>query len=444
MSTHELPIAVIGAGPVGLAAAANILVRGGTPVVFEAGEAVAASIREWGHVRMFSPWEFDIDAAARKLLEAADWSMPSLREHPTGAELVARYLEPLAALPAMRQALRLGHNVVGITRRGFDKVKTEGRADAPFVLRVIGPDGVESEHLARAVIDASGTWTRPNPMGAGGFAALGETAARDRIAYGIPDVLGSDRDAYAGQRTAVIGSGHSAINALVDLAALAEQVPGTRVVWVMRKPSPMEAFGGGEADQLPERGALGLRIKALVQAGKLDLATGFRVTRVGRDGGRVVLHGADGRSLPVDRAIVATGFRPDLAILRELRLDLDPALDCPVTLGPMIDPNLHSCGTVRPHGYQELAQPEPGFFIAGMKAYGRAPTFLLATGYEQVRSIVAHLMGDDVAARRVELRLPETGVCKAPAEVTVGAAACCGPAAGKREPAAAGAGCCGS
>ena len=80
-------------------------------------------------------------------------------------------------------------------------------------------------------------------------------------------------------------------------------------------------------------------------------------------------------------------------------------------LAPLIDPNLHSCGTVRPHGEAELRQPEKDFYIVGMKSYGRAPTFLLATGYEQARSVVAALAGDWQAARDVRLNLPETGVC---------------------------------
>jgi len=113
-----------------------------------------------------------------------------------------------------------------------------------------------------------------------------------------------------------------------------------------------------------------------------------------------------------DELIVATGFRPDLSFLRELRIALDPALECPPALAPLIDPNEHSCGTVRPHGARELAQPEAGFYLAGMKSYGRAPTFLMLTGYEQVRSIVADIAGDREAAERVELVLPETGECR--------------------------------
>jgi len=134
-----------------------------------------------------------------------------------------------------------------------------------------------------------------------------------------------------------------------------------------------------------------------------------------------------GRHVVVDELIVATGFRPDMGFLSELRLRLDPAIEAPVALAPLIDPNEHSCGTVRPHGARELAQDEPGLYLAGMKSYGRAPTFLMITGYEQVRSIAADIAGDKEAAERVELELPETGVCTG-GGVEGGAAAsgCCG------------------
>ncbi len=115
--------------------------------------------------------------------------------------------------------------------------------------------------------------------------------------------------------------------------------------------------------------------------------------------------------MTADVVVNATGFRPDLAPLREIRTDLDAVVEAPRLLAPLIDPNVHSCGTVEPHGFRELTHPEHGFFLVGMKSYGRAPTFLLATGYEQVRSIVAWLAGDMASASRVELTLPATGVC---------------------------------
>ncbi|HMQ30721.1 MAG TPA: hypothetical protein PKD53_08320, partial [Chloroflexaceae bacterium] len=229
----------------------------------------------------------------------------------------------------------------------------------------------------------------------------------------------------------VAGSGHSAFNALLDLAALAEEAPGTAITWVVRRGGERMglAYGGGANDALPARGELGQRIHALVDRGVVQLVTGWRTDRVEHTPQGLVVH-AGARALPpVDEIIVTTGLRPDLTPLSELRLGLDPAVEAPTALAPLIDPNLHSCGTVRPHGVDELSHPERGFYIVGMKSYGRAPTFLLLTGYEQARSVTAALAGDWEAARRVELELPETGVCSGPVAAGVGSAAasCCGP-----------------
>lgn len=427
-----LPIIVIGAGPVGLAAAAHLLDRRLEPLVLEAASDIAAHMRDWSHVRLFSPWRYNIDKAARALLEGSGWQAPPLDDLPTGGDLVDRYLHPLAALPALATRLRLNHRVTAISRLGFDKVKTTGRDAAPFILRVTTPEG-EVELQASAVLDASGTWSTPNPVGANGLPALGEIAHADRISYGIPDVLETERQRYAGKRVLVVGCGHSAANALLDLATLARQVPGTSIVWAVRGTDLRRAFGGGEADALQARGALGTALRHLQESGAVELVRGFRVAAVTTDGDRLTVLDQTGRRIEgVDEIIGATGQRPDLVPLRELRLRLDPWLECAEALGSLIDPNLHSCGTVRPHGVRELAHPEAGFFTVGVKSYGRAPTFLMATGYEQVRSIAAFLAGDLEAAYDVQLDLPETGVCstdlQAPAGSTEDEGCCGGPA----------------
>ena len=195
----------------------------------------------------------------------------------------------------------------------------------------------------------------------------------------------------------------------------------TQIVWLLRGDKPEKSFGGGANDKLAARGELGKVFAQLVQAGGVRVETAFRLTHITASGEKLRLGAGSaccGRHVEADELIVATGFRPDLSFLRELRTSLDPALECPPILAPLIDPNLHSCGTVRPHGARELAQPEPGFYFAGMKSYGRAPTFLMMTGYEQVRSIVADIAGDKEAAERVELVLPETGVCSRPVTAT--------------------------
>lgn len=423
-----LPVAVIGAGPVGLAAAAHLVTAGEPVVVLEAADTVAASMLSWGHVRVFSPWKYNIDRVAQQMLEASGWIAPDPEVFPTGREIVEQYLQPLANLPEIRDAIRFDSRVTAITRAGFDKMKTAGREHAPFLLQIESRDGAESTLLARAVIDASGTYEMPNPIGTSGIPAVGERAAAGQIYYGIPDLLGRERSRYAGRRVLVVGSGHSAFNALLDLVTLSEQEPATTMSWAIRRDSPGDMFGGGENDALAARGELGARIEALVEAGTLDLITGFRTRSLAQTPDGVLVSDGEREIGPFDEIIATTGFRPNLVMLGELRLDLDPAVESPTALAPLIDPNVHSCGTVRPHGAVELRHPEADFYIVGMKSYGRAPTFLMMTGYEQVRSVVAALQGDWERARKVELELPETGVCSVSFGVSDAAndVSCCG------------------
>jgi thioredoxin reductase len=435
MTRDSLPVAVIGAGPVGLAAAAHLLERGLPVKAYEAGPTVAAGVRDWGHARLFSPWRYNIDPAARALLRHNGWQEPSADAFPTGSDLYEAYLKPLAETPEMRAIVETGTTVKAISRHGADKVVTKGREAKPFELMVSNAAGGLRRELARAVIDASGTWRTPNPLGAAGITADGEAAHAAKIAYGLPDVLGRYRAVYEGRATLVIGAGHSAANVLIDLVQLAQRDPRTSAIWVARGTNLARVYGGGAADQLPARGELGAHLKDLVDGGKITLVTGFSTSAVRSAGERMVLEGESAGGLrtigPVDRIVVATGQRPDLTLTRELRLELDPWLESAKALGPLIDPNIHSCGSVPPHGHRELSHPEPGFYTVGVKSYGRAPTFLMMTGYEQVRSVAAAITGDMEAANDVRLVLPETGVCTTQfhqAEDTASSGCCGGPA----------------
>ncbi|WFP17540.1 MULTISPECIES: FAD-dependent oxidoreductase [Micrococcales] len=442
-SAHQdLPVVIIGAGPVGLAAAAHVRERGLTPVVLEAGDTVAAAIRTWGHTRLFSPWRYNIDEAARRLLEPNGWQEPDLDALPTGHELVDDYLTPLSA--ALGHVIRTSTRVVAVSRQGIDKTRSQNRDNTPFLVRIAQTDGSYDDVQARSVIDASGTWEQPNPLGRSGLPAPGEAeaAARGLITQPLPAVTDAHRDRFAGRHILVIGAGHSAANTLLDLAELAQDAPETRISWAVRSADVTGVYGGEDRDELAARGALGSRLRALVESGVIDVHTTFTISgfEAAGDQLRVLATGSAGpEELRVDLLVPATGFRPDLSMLAELRLELDPAVEAPRQLGPLIDPEFHSCGSVEPHGESVLSHPEAGFYIVGMKSYGRAPTFLMATGYEQVRSIAAAMAGDRAAADEVHLNLPETGVCStdlggscdAPAEpqlVTIGApaaASCC-------------------
>ncbi|MEU1972014.1 FAD-dependent oxidoreductase [Microbacterium sp. NPDC019599] len=419
-----LPVVIIGAGPIGLAAAANLLERGIDFTVLEAGEGAGASIGLWGHTRLFSPWRHLIDPASRRLLIAAGWSAPADEGRaPTGHELVDEYLVPLARLDAIRARIRFATRVTAVTREGMDRTRTAGREETPFLVRLQSADGTVSELGARAVIDASGTYTSPNPLGASGLEPLGAADVEDLIVHALPDVLGADRARFAGRHTTVVGAGHSAANTLIALARLAEEEPGTRITWLIRNPTAVRVSASPD-DELADRARLGSRLDQLVAVGAIDTVDSFRIARVAAHGDGVRLLGTrrgEPAAHDTDLVVNATGFRPDLTMLREVRLELDDIVESPIRLAPLIDPNVHSCGTVAPHGFAELRHPEPGFFVVGMKSYGRAPTFLLATGYEQVRSVVAWLDGDMPAATQVRLTLPATGVCS----TDLGAGSCC-------------------
>jgi thioredoxin reductase len=441
MNFNELPIAIIGAGPVGLAAAAHLITKGEKFIIFESGNTVGSSILEWGHVRMFSPWEYNIDKKAKDLLDETGWVSPNPDDIPNGKELVHEYLIPLSQLPDLQTSLVLNAKVVGVAKKGLDKLKTTNRDNRPFQIYVEINEETKV-YQAKAVIDASGTWKTPNPMLSNGLWTKAERELKDKIHYGIPNVLGELEARYANKSIMVVGSGHSAINVMLELAQLKEKYFDTKIQWVLRKSHVSAVYGGQERDGLPARGELGIRIKKLVESEMINVITPFYISEVMSVGETLTVKGNSNEEeksfSEIDEIIVCSGFRPDTSFLKEVRINLDSSVESVEALAPLIDPNIHSCGTVRPHGEAELKQPEQGFYIVGMKSYGRAPTFLLATGYEQVRSIVAYITGDLEGAKEVHLELPETGVCSAniisnccipdtPATEPK-ASSCCGPA----------------
>jgi len=414
MQNNNLPIAVIGGGPVGLAAAAHLTLNNIPFIVFEAGQSVGQNMLSWSHVRVFSPWKYNIDKAAKELLEQNNWIVPDEDGLPTGKELVEDYFHPLANLPQIKPNIHLNSKVLSIGRKGLDIMKTWGREDKPFSIKV-EENGNINYYEAKGVIDATGTWNQPNPIGSGGVLAEGEQGLKNHIFYGIPNVKAEHLERYKNKNIVVVGGGHSAINALLDLAEIQKEYPKTQLNWILRKDNMDKVYGGKKDDALEARGALGIKIEQLVNSGKLNVYTPFHILKLIKKEDGIQIIGNLDEELEtingIDEIISNTGSRPNLDMIREVRVDLDSSLESVFDLAELIDPNIHSCGTVRPHGEKELRHPEKDFYIVGSKSYGRAPTFLMATGYEQVRSVVAYLAGDIEASKKVELNLPETGVC---------------------------------
>lgn len=403
------PVAILGAGPVGLAAAAHLSLAGEAFILLEKGSEVAENVKTWQHVRLFSPWQYNVDKAAKQLLLKSGWTMPEEDVLPTGQEIREVYLKPLANLPEIKPYIFFNTTVVGISKKNHDKMKSANRNSAPFVIYT-EQNGETVRIFASAVIDATGTWATSNPVHADNVWTSAEQMLAEKIFYGIPNVIAL-KERYKGKRVAVIGGGHSAINTILEL----DKLEDVEITWVLRKKRVEDAYGGEEKDALAARGELGSRIHTLVDEGKVKVFTPFYIEEVAQTSSGIIIKGEGvigEQQLPaVDEIIANTGSRPDFSFLKEIRLSIDAAVESVEALAPLIDPNEHSCGTVRPHGELELRHPETGFYIVGMKSYGRAPTFLMATGYEQVRSVVAYLTGDLEGARKVELDLPETGVC---------------------------------
>ena len=390
-----MDLAIIGAGPTGLEAAARAARADVRTVLFDAG-AVAAHVDAWGWVRLFSPFELNAGPAGLALLRGQGVRLPAPDALLTGSEFRERYLLPLAAAVRQRVELREAARVLDVARA--DRLKGEAldsaaRGEQPFRL-LVEEDGTEREVLARAVLDCSGTYGRPGWAGPGGAPARGERGTRNEIEYHLPDPLGRQRERYAGRRTLLLGAGHSASTTAIALATLARSVPGTRFTWATRGASdvPLRPI---EDDPLPERAELTRRANAV--AAEPPPASEWR-----SEARLLAVEGTAHEGLDVeleiagtvwrdhfDRIVANVGYEPDDGLYRQLQVHV-----CYASLGPMgVAAALLAAHGTEPSdcllagdalGAETLRNPEPGFFILGAKSFGKNSAFLMRTGYEQV------------------------------------------------------------
>jgi hypothetical protein len=422
-------VAILGAGPIGLEAALAAADAGLPFTLYEAGREVAANLRAWGHVRLFTPWELNVSPRMRRHLaaEAAAGGSPPPPAGdacPTGRELAEQLCDRIAALPRVAPRLRLGTRVLAVGREGLlkdEEIATAERGRRPFRLLLAGGDGRDGrdgrewiEH-ADLVIDATGSWGHPNSLGDGGIPAPGERRLDGEIRRAIPD-LAREAAAWAGRTVLLAGSGASAQTAARDLAELARSAPGTRIVWALRRDEP--GWGSPAGDPLAERARLAASAQELAAgASPAVIATsGVVVESIARTtgdaaappagggsaGGRltVTLRGArdgdgagDGtRQVTVDRILSLTGVVGDHQLYRQLQVHECYATCGPIKLsGALLGAAAGDCLEQTSHGIETLANPEPGFFILGSKSYGRNSSFLLRVGWEQVAEVFSAL-----------------------------------------------------
>ena len=399
MSTSKPHIAILGSGPTGLEAALAASEAGFPFTVYEAAPEVAGNVRAWGHVRLFTPWDLNVSPRMRRHLPDAP---SSATECPTGTELIEKLLAPLAALPFIAPNLRLGTRVVAIGREGLlkhEEIATAERGRRPFRLVVAGPDGRERAESAAIVIDATGTYGNPNHLGNGGIPAPGERAAGSEggaIRRSIPD-LSREAAEWAGKTILLAGAGHSAQAAARDLAALAQNAPGTRVIWALRSTEP--SWGTHEGDPLPARAQLVADAKALASGASPAVETrrGVAIEEITRPNGRlrvVVRNGSGSEEVSVDNILALTGYVGDHELYRQLQVHECYATSGPIKLSAaLLGAAGGDCLTQTSHGVDTLTNPEPGFYILGIKSYGRNNTFLMRVGWDQVAEVFSALQG---------------------------------------------------
>jgi thioredoxin reductase len=394
-------IAIVGAGPIGLEAALYAWLRGYDVTLYERGR-IAENVRQWGHVRMFSPFRMNTSEWGRAALDRYDGEEQTL----PGSEFVEQYLKPLSRLEHLNGCIRESADVIAIGRSHRRKSELIGDpqlAHEPF--RLIVEHALrthETVEAADVVLDCSGTYGHHNWLGAGGVPCPGEREAGHEIEYGIPDVLGADRKRYAGRRTLVIGAGHSAATSVMDLVRLKTPEPDTRILWVTRRcgPDPVRPI---DNDSLFGRQVLTDAVNLFAKDSMaIDWLDGHVVRQIDREFDdsryRVVLESVtDGRqhAESVDRIIANVGYRPDRSLYEELQIH-----ECYATQGPMklaaklLGETSADCLDQTSHGADVLRNPEPNFYILGMKSYGRNSNFLIRVGLQQIVDVFSLIEHD--------------------------------------------------
>lgn len=380
-----LRVVVVGAGPMGLAAAIGAIDRGFDVTVLERG-LIGQSLRSWGPTRFFTPLEMNVPPRFREILGAR---MPPPDALLSGRDMAEQILQPIAESELLRGRVRTGQTVLAIGRRGLTRSDYAGhplRAERPFRLLLSGPEG-ESVLEAEIILDASGGLILPKAIGAGGLPARGELQLNGSAIRTLGE-LADRSDELRGLRILLVGNGHSAANAIGFFSSLAEKGHGTSVVWAVRTLNrrPCEEIAN---DPLPERKSVVERANSLAESPSswLQIERRAMIESIHASNGLLQVTLTGDRKVEVDRIAAFTGYRPDGSFLTELTAEVSPVTEGGGRLYRAIS-NITDCLTTPVVRSEDLESGEPNFFFVGSRSYGRARTFLLQTGLQQLETIL--------------------------------------------------------
>lgn len=428
---HEKRIAIIGGGPIGVEAALYGAVAGFDVCLFERGD-IAAHVRQWDFVQVFTEWGRNRSPLAARLLEMEGEVLPPADTYSSGTELV-QYIEKLSSLPVLQGRILTKTEVVSLTRDGCLKSDfiaadglhgTEARRHFPFRLHLVCSEQSERIEHFSVVIDASGVYQSPNVMGNGGAPCPGERKNASYIDYALPDVNGRDRARFLGKHTLVVGSGHSAASTLLSVADLMEEDAATRLTWVVRRAVPPHGapYTLIKDETSTTRARIHKRANALVEHPQVTFLPRTVVESISHSEGvfEVELNSAGERIIiQCDNIAAHTGFRADETLWRELQVHVHPATGAPLKLGVELNAHNARSGVGLSTGYAErqasdestkkqaqdrwsylindpalLETGEPDFYVLGIKSYGRDAGFLMQNGFRQVRDVWKLISGD--------------------------------------------------
>ena len=379
---------VVGAGPIGLEIGLRLIEQAYEVTIFEKGR-IGEHIRQWSHVRFFSPLGMNLTPRMRKAMET---ELPADDSLLTGSEFVPLVLEPLARSTALRDRILTGRRVTAISRSGLGKMGLPNhplRSERSFRLMVEDSEGRESIHEADLVFDASGVYSQANWAGTAGMPAPGERALENRIVRHLRDFDGEDMQRWSGKKILLIGHGHSAANAVVALSKVLKKNPATQLLWAVRSDKTKPATEVPD-DPLVERGYIvdaanelahhpleNMQVQRRTTIEAFGLANEQQNSQVARPPIKVKLKvWKNFQEVEVDEVISLTGYRPDLEMLCELTADFSNVTEGARGLYRALT-NVTDCLARIEVAPKDLQSGEPNFFVVGIKSYGRNPGFLL-------------------------------------------------------------------